>query len=215
MNYEELGRWHGRVTMERLKKELEKREFRAVICDSNDEAREFMSAEIPDGCSVGLGGSVTLRQIGIDRRLRERGIALFDHWADGSTREERDGIRRKQLGADIFLTGCNALTMDGRLVNIDGAGNRVAAMSFGPRKVIAAAGINKVAPDLDGALWRIRNVAAPMNSRRLGHDSPCASTGYCVDCRSGKTTCRITTIIEYRPMLTEYIVLLLPYEAGL
>lgn len=104
--------------------------------------------------------------------------------------------------------------MDGQLFNIDGVGNRVASMMFGPGHVIAIAGINKVARNLDEAIWRIKNIVSPMNSKRLGIDTQCAIHGHCVDCKTPNSVCRVTTIIDYRPSLTNFTVILTPFDIG-
>ncbi|HDP81459.1 MAG TPA: lactate utilization protein, partial [Spirochaetes bacterium] len=103
---------------------------------------------------------------------------------------------------------------DGRMVNIDGMGNRVAAAIYGPSHIVAVIGANKIVPDLDNALWRIKNVAAPQNTRRLGIKTPCASLGHCTDCGPAVSICRVTTIMDYRPPAAPYTVILTPINLG-
>ena len=213
--FEEIRAWHTAARLELVAENLKKRGFGAVIKETREEIAAHVASLIPAGASVGVGGSVTIRELGIPASLAGRGNPVFDHWQAGLTKGEVEETRHKQLAADFFLTGTNALTLDGRLVNIDGTGNRVAAMSFGPRHVIVIAGANKIARDLEEALWRVKNVASPQNSRRLGLKTPCAVTGRCGDCGQGSTVCRITTILEYRPGPTEYTVILSPLMLGL
>lgn len=213
--YEEIRTWHTAARLETVRQNLEKRGFTAVIKETREEIAAHVESLIPLNAAVGVGGSVTVRELGLVELLRARGNKVYDHWQQGLDQEEVTEIRRRQLTADFFLASVNALTADGRLVNIDATGNRVAAMSFGPGHVIAIAGANKIARDLDEALWRVRNIASPQNSRRLGLKTPCAVSGRCHDCGPGSSTCRITTILEYKPMLTEYTVILTPLALGL
>ncbi|WP_334111274.1 lactate utilization protein [Thermodesulfitimonas autotrophica] len=194
---------------------LQRNGFKALyFADKNDAVREVL-AQIPLGNTVGIGGSVTVRSLGIADALRKRGQTVFDHWIPGLTDEQRAEVRRAQLTADIFLAGCNAITLDGHLVNVDGIGNRVAPMIFGPRKVILVAGINKVVKDLSAALDRIKNQAAPLNAVRLNYPSPCGKTGYCTDCAGPGRMCRVTSIIEARPDgILDYTIILIGENLG-
>ena len=146
--------------------------------------------------------------------MKARGNIILDHGAPGLENDERVRIRRAQLTADAFLTGSNAVTMDGRLVNTDGSGNRVAAMIFGPGKVIVVAGVNKIVRDVEEAEERIRKTAAPINNRRLNLPNPCVKTGECMDCQGPTRICNVTTILHKRPKLTEMHVILVGEELG-
>jgi len=130
--------------------------------------------------------------------------------------EERIAVMRRQLTCDLFLTGCNAVTLSGCLVNIDATGNRVASMSFGPKKVIVVAGRNKLVDgDVAAAVKRVKERTSPPNARRLGFNTPCATSGFCSDCNSPDRICRITTIIERKPRLTDLRVLVVNEDLGL
>jgi hypothetical protein len=118
------------------------------------------------------------------------------------------------MTSDLFLSGVNAITMNGELVNIDFAGNRVNAMSYGPGKVILVAGYNKIVEDVQEAIKRIKNVAAPLNARRLNIDVPCAKLGRCVDCNSPNRICRVVVILERKPALTDILIILVGEELG-
>jgi L-lactate utilization protein LutB len=200
--------------LEELSAKLIKRGFNPVILNTVDTIKDFISKTIPEDATVGLGGSVTLRETGIDVLLKSRGNTVFDHWDSGKSSGENLDARRKQLTSDYFLTSINAVTIDGELVNIDGVGNRVAAMIFGPKHVIAIVGYNKIASSIDEAIGRTKNIASAKNCKRLGLNTPCAKTGFCMDCKPSVSICRITTIIAYKPMLTEFTIILTPLDLG-
>ena len=170
---------------------------------------------VPAGARVGLGGSLTLRELNLPTILQDRGHELVNHWIAGTSPEDNLRLRREQLSVDVFLTSTNAITLRGELVNVDGVGNRVAAMIFGPGKVVVVAGANKVVRDVAAARERIRELAAPINARRLGVPTPCAELGYCVDCDRPERICRIVTILERRPALTAMEVLIVGEDLGL
>jgi hypothetical protein len=212
--FESISIWHKKTVLEGLSAKLIKRGFNPVILNTVDTIKDFISKTIPVDATVGLGGSVTLRETGIDVLLKSRGNTVFNHWESSLGSEENLETRRKQLTADYFLTSINAITVDGELVNIDGAGNRVAAMIFGPKHVIAIVGYNKIASSKDEAIWRAKNIASAQNCKRVGLNTPCAKTGFCLDCKLPVSACRITTIIDYKPMLTEFTIILTPLDLG-
>ncbi|PKK90858.1 MAG: lactate utilization protein [Candidatus Wallbacteria bacterium HGW-Wallbacteria-1] len=152
----------------------------AEVFQSSAEAVEELLSMIPSGASVGFGGSVTLLESGVLDALRSRNdITLLDRDAPDLSSEEIAHVMRQSMNCDFYLSSANALTMDGRIVNIDGRGNRVSACIFGPSKVIYVIGYNKVCRNLDEAIGRIRTIASPANCRRLGIDSPCSKLGRC------------------------------------
>ncbi|MFH0976018.1 MAG: lactate utilization protein [Spirochaetota bacterium] len=212
--FNEIKNWHNEVILKEVKDNLTKRDFNVVILNTINDIADYMVKTIPANARVGLGGSITLREIGIDKLLRDRGNTLLDHWEKNLTPEQSLETRKGQLTSDYFLTSANAVTRDGRIINIDGIGNRVAAMIFGPKHVIAVISANKIAKDLDDAIYRAKNTASAMNTKRGNMETPCAKTGFCADCRPPKTICRVTTIIDYRPMLTDFTVILTPVELG-
>jgi len=190
---------------------LQKRGMSGQYTASRNEALSAVLDMITPGAVVARGDSISLDQIGLLAELLKRNqntlIDPFQTDADGfwaEAAEERQRMMRESFFADILVTGTNAITLDGKLVNIDGHGNRVAAMVFGPGKVILVAGINKIVKDVDEALERIHQFAAPINARRhyLKHnienfsDLPCVKTGSCVDCRHEWRICNYTVIIE-------------------
>ena len=157
--------------------------MRRSIIARREAAAQFVLDFVVPGLSVGLGGSATIKELGIPEQAREKGAVILDHSQPDLSPEERQDVRRKQLVCDLFLSSTNAITLDGSLVNVDGGGNRVAALSFGPKKVIVVAGVNKICCDEAAAFERIRTHAAPMNNRRLGLANPCVAAGVCMNCR--------------------------------
>jgi L-lactate utilization protein LutB len=173
----------------RVVKALENRCFEAWYFDQAAAAVEKVLALIPPGDTVSWGGSLTVDGLGIQGLLEKRGAKLIDRDKAGS-REERTELMRRALLCDTYLCGTNALSEDGQLVNIDGNGNRVAAMAFGPRQVIVVAGINKVVKTVEDALERARTIAAPLNAQRFpGLKTPCNETGSCANCLAADSIC--------------------------
>lgn len=207
-------KWYREMLIERVVENLKKRGFDAFWSNTKEEARDRLLEIIPKNAKVGIGGSVTIRELGIIEELENRGNIVIHHWKTGLTPEESFQIIREELTTDVFLASTNALTIDGVIVNTDGVGNRVAGMSFGPKHVILVVGINKIVRDVDSAIWRIKNVATPMNARRLNLNTPCAKVGYCMSCSSNVSICRVTSIIEYKPSRTEFTVALVNEELG-
>jgi len=162
-------------------KNFKKRGIDGVYCASSAEAVREICSQIPAGALVGLGGSETIIESGLLDALRRMDLRLLDRYKDGVTKDEIDEMRLQGLRSDVFIMSSNAVSADGRLVNIDGTGNRAAALIFGPKKVIVLVGMNKAAPDLEAAIARARNTAAPANSLRVGVDTPCSHTGFCQD----------------------------------
>ncbi len=195
-------------------KSLRSNGFEAIYCPNQRDAYENIISAAQDAISIGLGGSMTLEELDLVPELcrMEKELLLRD--LPGLTPEEQLAVRRRHLSCDLFLTGTNALTLAGQLVNVDGIGNRVGAMTFGPRKVIVVAGRNKIVLDLEAALKRIRETAAPANAHRLDKKLPCALTGTCSDCQSPERICRITVILDRMPSLSDIRVLVVNADMG-
>ena len=211
---DELHARHGKILGERAARALAKNGFTAAFLENGRAALDYILERTPAGASVGFGGSHTVKALGIAEALAGRGCTVLDHNAAGLSGEERTAIRYRQLAADCFICGSNAVTLTGELVNRDGIGNRVAAMIFGPKLVFVVAGVNKIVRDPAEAEARIRLTAAPLNSLRLGLPTPCAEHGECVDCRSERRICNITSIISRRPPLADFHVLIVGEELG-
>lgn len=193
---------------------LQDKGFESVYCASRQAAFDYIIREAQDANSIGFGGSATVRELQVEPELAQMGKELLQHNAPGLSPAEQLAIRHRQLECDLFLTSSNAITLAGQLVNIDGVGNRVGAMTFGPKKVIVAAGRNKIAEDLEAALKRIKAIAAPANAHRLNLKLPCAVTGYCNDCDSPACICRVTVIMDRKPSLSDIRVLVVNEELG-
>ena len=193
---------------------LKANHFDALYTDTIQEAAQKALSLIPDSRTVGIGGSVTIREIGLVDALKKQGNIIFSHWEEGLTPEEKADKRKKALTSDIYLTSSNAITLNGQLVNIDGTGNRVGAMVFGPKKIIIIAGANKLVNNLDEAFARIRNIAAPLNGSRLNLKTPCALTGKCVDCDSPDRMCNVSVVIHKKPNLSDITVILVGETLG-
>lgn len=185
----------------------------AYLSDTKEVIRHLISI-IPENATIGIGGSKTLETLGIAELLQDRGHTIFWHNQPGLAPDVSMAYRHSQLSCDVFLTSTNALTLKGELVNKDGIGNRVAAMFFGPKKVIVIAGVNKIVADLNAAEERIRTVAAPLNNKRLNRPNPCVKTGVCMDCQGPTRICNVTTIISKRPPATDVTVLVVGEALG-
>ena len=181
-------------------KALEKRHFEAYYVSAAAEAVEKVVELIPKEHTVSWGGTATAAQIGLMDRLHQGDYQLIDR-DTGKTPEEKQALMRQALTCGTFIMSSNAISADGQLVNIDGTGNRVAALCFGPEQVIVVAGMNKVAGDLEGAMRRAREVAAPVNAQRFaGLKTPCSVTGLCADCTGPDSICcQIVTTRICRP----------------
>lgn len=167
---------------------LNKRHFEAYYCPDRAEALEKILELIPQDHVVSWGGTATVDELGVKEALRQRGQAVIDR-DTAKDAQERQQMLKQALTCDTFLMGSNAISADGQLVNIDGTGNRVAALCFGPTQVVVVAGMNKVAGDLDGAMRRAREVAAPMNAQRFPLKTPCVANGLCGDCKGPDSIC--------------------------
>lgn len=175
-------------------KNLEKRHFECHYCKTAEEAVTLASELVPSDSTVSFGGSMTLAESGMADALRQRDdITLLDRSKAGTPEEVKE-IYHKSLNADYYFMSSNAITAEGELVNIDGTGNRVGALIYGPEHVIILAGMNKVSPTLEEAVSRVKNVASPLNANRLNRNTPCAATGLCADCLSPDCICSHTVI---------------------
>lgn len=183
-----------------LVKNLKSRHFEAYYCTDKAQALEKALELIPKGASVGWGGAVSAEQIGLIDAVRSGEYQTIDR-AKGKTPEEQKQIMKQCLQAEVFLTGANALSMDGQMVNIDGNGNRVAAIVYGPESIIVIAGMNKVVDTLEDAVTRARTVAAPINKQRFPNQTPCEVTGTCADCKAVDCICNQILITRHcRPV---------------
>ena len=166
-------------------KGLNSRNMSGYYASSAEEAKKIALELIPEGSTVTMGGGMSVHEIGLVEALKAGNYNFLDRDAA----EDKRAAMLAAYDADYFLSSCNAITEDGILVNIDGNSNRVSAIAQGPKKVLFIVGMNKVCNDVDGAVKRARNVAAPINAQRFGLDTPCSKTGSCMNCKSPDTIC--------------------------
>ena len=179
-----------------LVKNLKARHFDAYYCANKEEALQKALELIPEGASVGWGGALSAQQIGLMDAIHAGAYTALDR--TGITDPEKiRAIYMQHFNADVFLTGANGLSLDGQMVNIDGTGNRVAAIIYGPKSVLVIAGMNKVEDTLEDAIRRARTVASPMNNQRFGNENPCSFTGSCADCKSETCICNQIVITRH------------------
>ncbi|OPJ55141.1 lactate utilization protein [Alkalithermobacter paradoxus] len=201
--------------MERILKVIDafsKRNINSKLFESREDLMSEIMEEIKNDELVAIGGSMTVEELGLYDKLIERGNNVLWHWKVPN--EQKLDVLRKALFSDIYLTSSNAITEDGKIINIDGVGNRVAAMFFGPKKVRIICGVNKICKDYEDAMKRIKEVACPKNAKRLGREVPCSKVEKCTDCKSSERMCMVTSIIETAPPLIDFKVYILNEEIG-
>ena len=200
--------------IERTLKNLKRNHMEGFFLRGREQITPLLASLIPQGASVGCGDSVTLEQLGVFDFLRKGGYRFHDKFRPGLTREEKRELYLANFTTDTFVTGTNAITTGGLLVNIDGNGSRVAPMLYGPRQVIVIAGTNKLTEGLDEAVARARNTAAPLDAKHLGKDTPCVKLGKCADCRSPQRICNDFVVIAGQFTENRIKVLLLDEPLG-
>lgn len=213
-NKENVKRWLSQERAQKVIKALEKNGFEALWVEDRAKACEEILKVVPESATIGVGGSMTIRETGVLDMLANKGHTVYDHWKPGLSQEQVLDIRRAHLTSDVFLTSTNALTLDGELVNTDGIGNRVCAMTFGPKRVIVVAGANKIVKDVHTAIRRIKEIATPLAMKESDLPVPCVQTGICTDCDSPLRMCRATVILERRPMMTNITVMIIGEDLG-
>jgi len=211
---DEFVRAHNRIIFETTMKSLKNHGFEVNFFSTREDAAKFVMDMATDCNSVGIAGTRTVRALGLVPMLEKAGKTIFDHWQVKIGTPEDLQCRRNQMSADLFLASVNALTMTGEIVNRDGCGNRTNSMTFGPGKVVLIAGRNKIVPDLDAAIARIEETAAPIRAASLNRKTPCVKSGYCMDCDSPDRICRITSIIHRQPLFTKITVVILDEQLG-
>lgn len=205
---------HRNIIIDTTLDSLKKHGFEARFFPSREEAAAYIMEIALDCNTVGIAGTHTARALGVVPMLEKAGKKVFDHWKLKPGTPEELECRKSQMLSDLFLASANAITMTGEIVNRDGCGNRINSMTFGPGKVVLVVGRNKIVPDLDAAIARIEEVAAPIRAMSLSRKTPCVQTGYCMDCDSPERICRVTSIIHRQPMLTKITIIILDEELG-
>jgi len=199
-----------KMTMENL----EKNNISAYSVETEEEALKKLEELIPAGSTIGIGGSMTLFEVGAIDFIRKGDYKVLDRYKEGLTPAEIKEIFKKSFSADVYLTSSNAITEDGELYNVDGTGNRVAAMLFGPDKVIVIVGINKLVKDLEQAVLRVKETAAPANNKRLNKNNPCTKVGHCMDCKTEGRICNEYTVIKRQAVKGRMHVIIVNKELG-
>jgi L-lactate utilization protein LutB len=210
---EQLERWFREKQVERTINALKKNRFEALFVMDAKAAFEEVMKRIPDGATVGIGGSVTLTQLGLQEALSKRKVQLIWPQQQAKNDEERLDLFRKSFTCDVFLTSTNAVTESGKLFNVDATGNRVGATFIG-LKTIVVCGVNKIVKDLDAAEKRVR-VGAPQNAKRLNRKTPRVETGVCEDCSSPDRICNIYVTLAKKPARTDVAVILVGEYLGI
>ena len=209
----DAGMTPQRELAERMMKNLRRRNMEAFYCPTGKEAVEKVSELIADGSTVTWGGSMTIRDMGLPEVLRRRGtLNVLDR--DLATGDEVREIYLKAFTADVYLTSANAISENGVIVNIDGNGNRVAAITWGPKKVIFVIGMNKVAPTPEAALARARNTASPINAQRFDIKTPCKADGHCHNCNSPESICSYIHFLRNSRNQGRHVVVLVGESLG-
>lgn len=177
------------TTLSQLKENLNRRSIQYEYFPDNSSLLKWLSKKIQPNSVVGVGDSATLEESGILAFLRSSSIHFLDKYKEGITKEEKQLLYRKNFSADVFFLGANAISLTGEVVQIDGNGSRVAPMIYGPKKVYIIAGTNKITSTLEEAQKRARQIAGPLDAKRLRKETPCAITGQCINCQSPDRIC--------------------------
>ena len=197
--------------MQGIVKALKGRGFAVECFGTKEQAAQYLLEAIGER-SVGIGGSISVEQLGVYDALKARGNEAYWHW---KAPEDMDGARTKAINSQVYLCSANALLCDGRLINIDGSGNRLAATLFGPEEVYFVVGRNKLVDgDLEEGIARAKNIACPQNARRLGLSTPCAVTGKCANCASAQRMCAGLLVLEHAMSSHPMHVLLVDEDLG-
>lgn len=197
-----------------LKKNLERRHFEVHYCKTSSDIRNKVAELMPEGSSVSWGGSMSIRDTGVTAMLKESGKYRIYDRDDVTTNEDKVAIYRKAFECDFYLASVNGISEDGEMVNIDGNGNRVAAITWGPAKVILIVGLHKVSKDLPSAISRARGTAAPVNMARFDLHTPCQTDGTCHDCLSKESICNYISIMRMSHPAGRHIVILTDEQVG-
>lgn len=208
------AKWVLEKKIERVICSLEKNNMRGYLVNSEEELINKVNELVKEGALVACGGSTSLKETGILEYLSSGKFEYLDRYEEGLTSDEIKNIYRKSFFADAYFTSTNAITEQGELYNVDGNGNRVAAMIYGPDKVIVIAGYNKIVKNVEEAIERNKSIAAPANSKRLNRETPCAKVGYCMNCESKQRICGQYTLIKKQNIKDRIHVIFVNKELG-
>ncbi len=196
-----------------LKENFKLRDITVEYFETLEEVKSYILDTLPSKCTVGIGHSITLQKINLTSALAQRGNIVYDKEL-AKDRDECRVLKKNALIADWYITGSNAVSIDGRIVNVDHSGNRVAAISYGPDKVIIVVGKNKIVATLDEAIKRVKNISCPLNAKRAGFNPPCVALNGCVDCVSKERVCNSLSIIEGQPDSNRMTLCIVNEECG-
>lgn len=188
--------WSNEQKIARTVEAINKNNMNGYYVKDRDELINLIEEIVSEDSLVSCGGSMTLFEAGVMEHLRSGRYKFLDRYKEGITREEVVNMFKESFFADAYFTSSNAVTENGELYNVDGNGNRVAAMLYGPEKVIVICGVNKIVKDVEEAIKRNRECAAPINAKRLNKETPCSKVGYCMDCKSKDRICNEYTLIK-------------------
>jgi len=210
----EMNNWHGQTLGYKTVEALRKNRFEATFLETRDETANAVIEMISPGMEVAFGGSQTAKQLNLQQMVIDKGATILDHNATGLSDEQKMEVMRRQQICDVFICSSNAISLQGELFNIDGNGNRVAAMAFGPRRVIVIAGVNKLVADEEAAWQRIRTIAAPINFKRLNRPNPCTKQGVCMNCNLPTRGCNIYVATRRKPPMMDFSVFIVNDSMG-
>ncbi len=189
-------KWNEKARIERVIKALSINNMEGFYAETKEDVVNIIKKLVPKGSVIGGGGSVTLNETGVIEYFRNGDFTFYDRYKKNITPIEKSDYNRKALLSDTFITGTNAITEKGELFNVDGNGNRVAALIFGPKQVIVVVGKNKIVKDINEAESRMKLIAGPVDAKHLGYDNPCTKVGYCVDCKLDTRICNMYVTIK-------------------
>ena len=207
-------KWQAATLGRRAVEALKRNYFDALYVDVVPEAVALVIKYIKPGYTVGFGGSKTTKHMGLTDAVTKAGGVILDHNDPELTPEQRTEAMRLQQVCDVFICSSNAVTLDGALCNVDGNGNRISAMIFGPRKVVVIAGTNKICKDEAAAWERVRAIAAPLNMKRLDRPNPCTKSGQCMDCNLPTRGCNAYLTLRKKPSLADFTVIIVGETLG-
>jgi hypothetical protein len=214
MDTSEIKNWHKETIGKKVVASLIKNDFDALYVSTMEDASEYIMKHVTPESTVGFPGSMTIYNMGIQAKARAIGAEVLDHGVPDLTLEEKVAIAKKEMLSDLYLCSSNAITLDGILVNVDAWGNRIAAMNFGPNKVIVVVSVDKVCKDEAAAFERLKATAAPMNNVRVGTQNACTKIGSCVNCQVKNRICRTYSVMRKKPGMTDIIVVVVGENGG-
>lgn len=207
-------KWHLDLKVKRTIEALGKNNMEAFYVESLEELHKKIKELVPEKSVVSVGGSITLFETGVMDLLRDGSYDFLDRYAEGLTPQDIKKLYRESFCADAYFTSTNALTESGELYNVDGTGNRVASMIYGPDMVVVVCGINKIVKDIDEAIDRNKRIAAPINAKRLNRNTPCAVTGTCSECSSPDRICNDYVVIRRQGLKDRIKVIIVGNDYG-